>query len=102
MKIGRTSVKARGSSNRNGLLTGEMKPSKQWSLWERFRPQPCRDPSQLVQPPQHKPAQPAGSAGADGVRMSTPGGGTGCTGATPGGGGSAACILTTGPRETWG
>src|SRR5262245_12555660 len=32
MKIGRTSVSDRGSSNRNGFVTGEMNPSKTWSL----------------------------------------------------------------------
>src|SRR4051812_36644931 len=33
MKIGRNSVTDRGSSNRNGLVTGEMNPSKAWSPW---------------------------------------------------------------------
>src|SRR5262245_54369288 len=35
MKIGRTSVRARGSSVRNGLLTGEANQSRSppWSLW---------------------------------------------------------------------
>src|SRR5438309_2245261 len=38
MKMGRSSVSDRGSSKRNGLLTGEMKLSKQWSLWNQARP----------------------------------------------------------------
>src|SRR5688500_14731705 len=32
MKIGRASVSERGSSARNGLVTGEMNPSNMWSL----------------------------------------------------------------------
>src|SRR5262245_10752749 len=83
MKIGRTSVSARGSSKRNGLVTGEMNWSKQWSLRNRPRLAQGPKPKGLHGEPSPTAPQLNGSA-LGGGPPTTPGGG----GTTPGGGGT--------------
>jgi hypothetical protein len=92
MKIGRNSVKARGSSNCDGLVTGEANSSKQWSLWRKARPgqgqpKPNSSPARLQKPPAAGPAGGPPRVGSAG-RAGTPGVGTGGPGTagTPGGG----------------
>src|SRR5262245_24471774 len=102
MKIGLTSVRARGSSKIDGMVTGDTIDSKHGSLWKAPRPPEPPAVPPLIQPNQR--SQPDGATGRSmatvGLYAGAGGGGGGAApaagGGTSSGGPEVRCVLGAG------